>query len=286
MTTQSIKVTTLLLIIEIICDKMLHTDSHKTPFLFVFHTDVRVVTRLIRTDRHNSQLALVAIVTDRFNRWKITTTFIQPNHQRDNHMPVAVDGRRRLPPEERKRLLLDYAVEAFAARGIGRGGHTEIAEMGGVSVATVFNYFNTREDLVDAVLAEVDSYLIGLAEEVYAQGDEPLVAIANHIKAFLQVCEDKPAYVKVWLEWSCSIREDIWPQYLEFQNKLLALISKQIDKAIKNGDLAPGLPAAERARWLLGNSQMLVSMVFDPSGKPRGMQQMVERGIAHILGKV
>lgn len=202
-------------------------------------------------------------------------------------MPVAVDGRRRLPPEERKRLLLDYAVEAFAARGIGRGGHTEIAEMGGVSVATVFNYFNTREDLVDAVLTEVDSYLIGLAEEVYAQGDEPLEAVANHIKAFLKVCEDKPAYVKVWLEWSCSIREDIWPQYLEFQNKLLALISKQIDKAIKNGDLAPGLPASERARWLLGNSQMLVSMVFDPSGKPpRGMHQMVERGIAHILGKV
>jgi len=201
-------------------------------------------------------------------------------------MPVAVDGRRRLPPEERKRLLLDYAVEVFAARGIGRGGHTEIAEMGGVSVATVFNYFNTREDLVDAVLAEVDKYFIGLAEEVYAQGDDPLTAIGNHIKAFMQACEDKPAYVKVWLEWSCSIREDIWPQYLEFQNKLLDLIIKQIDKAIKNGDLAMGLAASERARWLLGNSQMLVSMVFDPSGKPRGMQQMVERGIAHILGKV
>lgn len=201
-------------------------------------------------------------------------------------MPVAVDGRRRLSPEERKRLLLDYAVEVFASRGIGRGGHTEIAEMGGVSVATVFNYFNTREDLVEDVLNEVDSYLINLAESVYAQGDEPLDAISNHIKAFLQLCEDKPAYVKVWLEWSCSIREDIWPQYLEFQNKLLALISKQIDKAIKNGDLAPGLPAAERARWLLGNSQMLVSMVFDPSGKQRGMQQLVERGIGHILGKV
>ena len=57
-------------------------------------------------------------------------------------------------------------------------------------------------------------------------------------------------------------------------------------KAIKNGDLAPGLSAAERSRWLLGNSQMLVSMAFDPSGKPRGMQQMVDRGLAHMLGAV
>jgi TetR/AcrR family hemagglutinin/protease transcriptional regulator len=73
---------------------------------------------------------------------------------------------------------------------------------------------------------------------------------------------------------------------MDFQNKLLEMIAKQVDKAIKNGDLAPGLSAAERARWLLGNSQMLVSMAFDPSGKPRGMQQMVDRGIAHMLGAV
>ena len=201
-------------------------------------------------------------------------------------MPIAVDGRRRLAPEERKRLLLNDAVEVFAARGIGRGGHTEIAEMGGVSVATVFNYFNTREDLVDAVLVEVESQLLTLAEEIYSQGDAPLDAVQNHIKAFLEMCESNPAYVKVWLEWSCSIREDIWPQYIAFQNKLLEMISKQIDKAIKNGDLAPGLAAPERARWLLGNSQMLVSMAFDPSGKPRGMNQMVDRGIAHLLGAV
>jgi TetR/AcrR family hemagglutinin/protease transcriptional regulator len=201
-------------------------------------------------------------------------------------MPTAVDGRRRLAPEERKSLLLNDAVEVFAARGIGRGGHTEIAEMGGVSVATVFNYFNTREDLVDAVLDKVETQLLALAEEIYSQGDEPLDAVQNHIKAFLKMCETNPAYVKIWLEWSCSIREDIWPQYISFQNKLLEMIAKQIDKAIKNGDLTPGLSASERARWLLGNSQMLVSMAFDPSGKPRGMQQMIDRGIAHMLGAV
>ncbi|MBA34448.1 MAG: TetR family transcriptional regulator [Oleispira sp.] len=201
-------------------------------------------------------------------------------------MPTAVDGRRRLAPEERKRLLLNDAVEVFANRGIGRGGHTEIAEMSGVSVATVFNYFNTREDLVEAVLDEVEERFLKLAEEIYSQGDAPLEAVSNHMKAFMDLCETEPAYIKVWLEWSCSIREGIWARYIDFQNKLLAMISKQVDKAIKNGDLAPGLSAAERSRWLLGNSQMLVSMAFDPSGKPRGMQQMVDRGLAHLLGAV
>jgi len=199
-------------------------------------------------------------------------------------MPVAVDGRRRLQPEERRRLLLTYAVEVFARRGIGRGGHTEIAEMGGVSVATVFNYFKTREALVEAVLDDVENFLISLAEEVYAAEDDPVVAIRTHIRAFLNACEENPSYIKVWLEWSASVRDETWPSYLAFQNRLLEMIAKQVDKGVKKGLLESGLAPKERARWALGNAQMLVSMVFDPSGKPRGMEKMVERGFDHMLG--
>jgi TetR/AcrR family hemagglutinin/protease transcriptional regulator len=199
-------------------------------------------------------------------------------------MPVAVDGRRRLQPEERRRLLLTYAVEVFARRGIGRGGHTEIAEMGGVSVATVFNYFKTREALVEAVLDDVENFLISLAEEVYAAEDDPVIAIRTHIRAFLNACEENPSYIKVWLEWSASVRDETWPSYLAFQNRLLEMIAKQVDKGVKKGLLESGLAPKERARWALGNAQMLVSMVFDPSGKPRGMEKMVERGFDHMLG--
>lgn len=199
-------------------------------------------------------------------------------------MPTSIDGRLRLAPAERKRLLLNDAVEIFANRGIGRGGHTEIAEKAGVSVATVFNYFNTREDLVEAVLDEVENRLISLAEEIYCRGDSPLDAIHNHAKAFIELCETHPSYIKVWLEWSCSIRDGIWGRYIDFQNKLLSLIAEQVDMAITNGDLKEGLTAHERARWLLSSSQMLITMIFDPSGKPEDMQQTVDRGISHLLG--
>lgn len=201
-------------------------------------------------------------------------------------MPIAIEGRRRLAPEERKRLLLNDAVEVFANKGIGRGGHTEIANISGVSVATVFNYFNTRTDLVNAVLDEIEIVLLNLAEDIYSQGDKPLDALHNHTKAFLELCDEKPAYIKVWLEWSCSIREGIWPRYIDFQNKLLEIIAEQVDLAIKSGDLPQGISASERARWLIGSSQMLVSMAFDPNGKPVGMQQVVDRGVSHLLGAI
>ena len=72
-------------------------------------------------------------------------------------MQYATEQRRRtrLSPDERNRQLMAHAIAVFARRGLGRAGHAEIAERAGVSVATVFNYFNTREDLVDAVLTEI-----------------------------------------------------------------------------------------------------------------------------------
>ena len=63
----------------------------------------------------------------------------------------------------------------------------------GVSVATVFNYFNTREELVDAVLEEVESFLLALAERVYREQADPVAAIKAHLGAFLQACEEHPA---------------------------------------------------------------------------------------------
>lgn len=45
--------------------------------------------------------------------------------------------RTRLSPQKRKLQLMEIALEVFAKRGIGRGGHADIAEIAQVSVATV-----------------------------------------------------------------------------------------------------------------------------------------------------
>lgn len=75
--------------------------------------------------------------------------------------------RTRLSPEARRDQLMECAVEVFSRRGIGRAGHAEIAEQAKVSVATVFNYFNTREDLVDEVLTEIEAFVQQILEQAY-----------------------------------------------------------------------------------------------------------------------
>ena len=200
-------------------------------------------------------------------------------------MPVAVDGRRRLAPEERKRLLLEYAVEAFARRGIGRGGHTDIAEAGGVSVATVFNYFKTRDILVNDVLDEISAFMESMAEQAFRNDDNPVEAILGFFRSLLGACQTRPDHMRVWLEWSSSPREEVWPRYLSLQATLLEMLSQQVELAIADGMIdQKGLPARERALWMLGNSQMLVTMMLDPVGKPDNMDTMLQRWLNHMLG--
>ena len=62
--------------------------------------------------------------------------------------------RTRLSPEARRDQLMECAVEVFSRRGIGRAGHAEIAEQAKVSVATVFNYFNTQMCIRDRLRAD------------------------------------------------------------------------------------------------------------------------------------
>ncbi len=50
---------------------------------------------------------------------------------------IAKRPRTRLSPLKRKQQLMEIALEVFARRGIGRGGHADIAEIAQVSVATV-----------------------------------------------------------------------------------------------------------------------------------------------------
>ena len=199
-------------------------------------------------------------------------------------MSFSVRGRRRLDPSYRRHLLLQEAIRVFARRGIGRAGHTEIAQASRVSVATVFNYFQTREILLTSVLDEIEHFLLEMTSAVFEQSPDPVTALEQHVHAFIRACDVQTDMMKIWLEWSSSVRDETWPRYTEFQNKMLKLIADKIQQGIDEGHLSPGLAAMERARWTLGNAHMLVGMEFSPEGMPADTQSVINSGLRHIVG--
>src|SRR5215470_18460852 len=139
--------------------------------------------------------------------------------------------RRRAPAldkAERRALLLQRAMRVFARRGLGAARHAEIARAAKVSVPTVFFYFPTRKALVSAVLEEVARFFTEMAETVHSKREPAPELILEHMRAFAEAVDTHPDHTRVLLEWSTALRDEVWPRFLRFQEKIIATIARTI----------------------------------------------------------
>jgi TetR/AcrR family hemagglutinin/protease transcriptional regulator len=142
--------------------------------------------------------------------------------------------RRRYSPEKRKAMLVDIAIETFADMGIERAGHGDIAKRAGVSTATVFNYFPTKEALMLGVLGEIEAQIIRMFETAPDLGEGPRHQVLALAKAYEIMIREHPATIKAYLAWSVSFNPDLRPQYLDMQDRILDLIQSNLPPALKN----------------------------------------------------
>lgn len=185
---------------------------------------------------------------------------------------------KRLSPEARRAQLLDTAIEVFAEMGLERAGHGDIAKRAGVSTPTVFNYFPTRDALVEAVLAQMDTFVDEMFQRVPKSADDRRHRILQLAGAFQAMVVAEPSAAKLLLKWGVSFDPDIRPAYLMFQDRMIA---RMIDVLPDN----PSDPAKARAeaRILYGASNLFAAMAFD-NFRPEEMIDFVGR-IADVLSQ-
>ncbi|HHQ4441286.1 TPA: TetR/AcrR family transcriptional regulator [Aeromonas veronii] len=177
--------------------------------------------------------------------------------------------RTRLSPEARRSQLMECAIEVFSRRGIGRAGHAEIAEQAKVSVATVFNYFNTREELVDEVLAEIERFVHQMLSQAYGDQGSIFDKIQRHVRLSVDAAYDQPDYAGIWLEWSSSVREEVWPRYTRLLDQCLELIASELQTAMDAGEITSVLSAQDLARSLTGFGYVMMQMINQPQRPAR-----------------
>lgn len=193
---------------------------------------------------------------------------------------TVVRRRTRLSPEARRIQLMDCAIDVFAKRGLGRAGHAEIAEIAQVSVATVFNYFSTREELVDHVLSTVEDFFLNLVENSFNnQSLTTPQSIHHYFNTFIDTAMNQSAYTYIWLEWSSSIQGEIWERYLKLLNQMMSCISSKITQSIEQGEhFNETLSVDELSRSLCNQGYVILQLVNQP--KP-----MHKNEILHFMEK-
>lgn len=191
-----------------------------------------------------------------------------------NSMTNAVipsQNRPRMSPEERQAQLLAVAITIYGRMGVERAGHGDVAKLAGVSTATVFNYFPTRDALTDAVLNAVKSHVRDSFDSTASvpTGTPRLLALAATFKTLI---DNQPDIVKVLLNWSVSFGVETRPRFLEFQEETLNLLHDAISDDARDGHKGE----RANARIIFGAATTLAMMKLDGSA-PETIATFIER---------
>ncbi len=192
-------------------------------------------------------------------------------------------SRTRLSPEARKAQLLECALAAFAEHGVARATHSHVAERAGVSIPAVHSYFRTRDDLVAAVLGEVEAYLVDVVSDSLGGPKDVRAALTLLATRFAAAARDNPDMIKVWLDWSTGVRANVWPLYMDVLDRLHDIAQKVFARGKREGILPGNLNVKAAARIYLGGGHTVALMQFSGASK-RDLETLIDQLVTNVMG--
>ena len=166
----------------------------------------------------------------------------------------------KLSPEKRREHLIDCAIRIYVNHGIEGARRSHVALKAGVSVPTVYAYFNTRESLTEAVLKTVDARITEIVWNAAAEDGLAFDKILNVARAFSNTVEQDSAIMKIWLDWSTAFENATWPLYEALQKRVANLFCEIISVGQTGGELSPNLDPEIAAYIIIGGGQMAAQM--------------------------
>jgi TetR/AcrR family fatty acid metabolism transcriptional regulator len=156
------------------------------------------------------------------------------------------------PTPDKRRRILDAAVEIFAARGFWSAKVSEIAEAAGVADGTIYLYFKSKDDLLISLFEDRMEAVLDNLRAALATGKSAVERLRAVVRLHLELIEKYPAMaevVTVELRQSAKfIKEYSNPKFAEF----LRLIARAVADGQMAGELRSDLDPPLVARALFG----------------------------------
>ena len=169
----------------------------------------------------------------------------------------------RMSPQERKKQLTRFAIEAFATQGLGRANHGQVAKLAKVSVPTVFSYFPTREALVEEVLLEVERVFLSLVrQEASLKDASAFQKTLNLISNYMQLIDEDPDIVKVFLDWTTSFEEYLSNRLGEYLERFIPLFSRIVEDGKKHDGIDPHVDPADASLIIFSSANVIARIKF------------------------
>ena len=105
------------------------------------------------------------------------------------------------PTATSREQLLDIALDLFARQGIARTSLNAIAKAAGVTPAMLHYYFNSREQLLDAMIEERFLPLRSAIGAIFsAHPDDPVTALRKMVEKLAELAVQHPWFAPLWMQ--------------------------------------------------------------------------------------
>ncbi|MBS7541840.1 TetR/AcrR family transcriptional regulator [Ancylobacter oerskovii] len=121
---------------------------------------------------------------------------------------TAKAARRRLPPAERRAMILDEALRLFAERHYSIVTVRDIAQVCEMNVGLLYHYFDSKDDLVRRALEHAIGQLMLGYEERRTQQPDPLAELLAWLEIHAEIAPTLIRMVKLMADYASSGMRD------------------------------------------------------------------------------
>ncbi|MFJ2235047.1 TetR/AcrR family transcriptional regulator [Streptomyces sp. NPDC087859] len=182
---------------------------------------------------------------------------------------------------ERREQILRAALEVFSEHGERGSSLKEIADRVGMSQAGVLHYFDSREDLLLAVLAERDALDTEAAADAMSPGEAVARTVGHNA--------GQPGLVDLFVTLSAAASDPAHPAHAFFKRRytdLGARIQEGLDEGRRQKQIREDVDSDLMARLLLAVSDGIqLQWLLDPSVDMTALVEAFNRMCAAPVGE-
>ena len=163
--------------------------------------------------------------------------------------------------KEKRKKILDVAVNEFANHGFENANINTIAKKADVSVGSLYKYFDTKADLFLTSVNYGVSSLERILAQVVSMDDDVMIKLEKLVRAAIKYSRENTVMIKLYNEFTTENNAELGEKLAERMESVTAdayrkaIIKGQIDGEIRT-DIDPGM-AALMVDNLLMNLQFL-----------------------------
>jgi AcrR family transcriptional regulator len=142
--------------------------------------------------------------------------------------------------------ILDAARKLLEQRGLETMTMDEIAAAAGVAKGTLYLYFESKDDLLQALLAQVGENILQDVESVLRAPGTPADKLVRMVSMLLDYLNRErvlfPIYARELLRGKSKSRTGFWVHYQELEEKFVTLVTQLFTEGIAAGQFIPANP--------------------------------------------